>query len=163
MTDIAEPSPPWKGPELCGLAEVAGLLGVTRQRAHQVVNDPDFPAPVQTIAASPIWARPDVETYIEALPPPGTDGRRKHGPRGPRWYYVEVAYHDPDSTDPQPGFTAWVGEAVSAAEARAAAAAETARMHPTATRVEPWKSQVISPKRARRTQAAMTDGTFDPE
>jgi len=40
---------------LGGVAEVAGELGVSRQRASQLRGVTGFPAPVGTIAAGPIW------------------------------------------------------------------------------------------------------------
>jgi hypothetical protein len=41
--------------EVWGFAEVAEFLDVSRQRATILVNRPDFPAPVQTLASGRIW------------------------------------------------------------------------------------------------------------
>ena len=52
--------------ELVGLAEIAELLGVTRQRVHQLSKTPGFPAPVVTLAAGRIYDRKDVERWARA-------------------------------------------------------------------------------------------------
>jgi prophage regulatory protein len=41
--------------DLMGAQEVAELLGVSRQRVHQLAERPDFPAPVAVLAAGKIW------------------------------------------------------------------------------------------------------------
>lgn len=57
----AEPS----FPELLGVAELADLLGVTRQRVSALVRSKDFPAPVAELRAGPVWTRPSVRRFIE--------------------------------------------------------------------------------------------------
>ena len=45
-------------PELVGVAEIAELLGVSRQRVNQlVIADQSFPAPVAELSAGRIWKR----------------------------------------------------------------------------------------------------------
>lgn len=52
-----------------GLAEIADLLGVTRQRANQIVRDhADFPEPIADLASGRVWHRPAVEAWIAAHP-----------------------------------------------------------------------------------------------
>jgi hypothetical protein len=51
-------------PRLAGLAEVAGLAGVSRQRAGQYAARPDFPEPVQRLAMGPVWLEADVVKFI---------------------------------------------------------------------------------------------------
>lgn len=160
MTDIATPTSRWPAPEMCGLTEVAEILGVSRQRASQIVKSPEFPDPVQVIAAGSLWAQPEVKLYAESLPPAG---QRRPGPTGPRWYYIEVAYHDPTDPRPDPGFVAWVGQAANNTAADTEAAEETRRLHPHATRIETWASRVVSETKARRLQADITAGTLDPD
>ena len=47
--------------DLVGVAEVALLLGVSRQRVHQLVgSQADFPEPVAVLSAGKIWLRRDV-------------------------------------------------------------------------------------------------------
>lgn len=47
-----------------GLSEVARILGVSRQRAAQLVRDyADFPGPVAILASGRIWNRVAVETW----------------------------------------------------------------------------------------------------
>ncbi len=54
---------------LVGAAEIAELLGVSRQRVAQLGERyDDFPAPVATITAGRIWARADVEAWMAAHP-----------------------------------------------------------------------------------------------
>ncbi len=66
-------------PELAGLAEVAELLGVPKRTAARYVQRPDFPDPVDRLAAGPIWRRADVEAWgKERLPlPPGRPRKRE--------------------------------------------------------------------------------------
>lgn len=51
-------------PPLVGMAEIADMLGVSRQRAHQVAEREDFPAPVQHLAAGSVYARSAVERFV---------------------------------------------------------------------------------------------------
>lgn len=54
---------------LVGVSEIARLLGVSRQRAVQVVRDyADFPAPVSSLASGRIWERESVESWVRAHP-----------------------------------------------------------------------------------------------
>lgn len=52
--------------DLMGLSEIAALLGVSRQRAGQLAERDDFPAPVGEIKAGRIWERADVEAWARA-------------------------------------------------------------------------------------------------
>ncbi len=52
--------------ELVGLAEIAEMLGVTRQRVHQLTQTPGFPAPVATLSAGRIYDREAVEAWARA-------------------------------------------------------------------------------------------------
>lgn len=40
---------------LCGTAEAAAVLGVLKQRIHTLRKRADFPQPIATLAATPIW------------------------------------------------------------------------------------------------------------
>ena len=48
---------------LMGLTEMARLLGVSRQRVHQLTKAKDFPAPVAVLAAGSIWESAAVEEW----------------------------------------------------------------------------------------------------
>ena len=49
---------------LMGVAEIAKLLGVSRQRVNAIVaTHPDFPDPEVELAAGRIWKREDVECW----------------------------------------------------------------------------------------------------
>jgi predicted DNA-binding transcriptional regulator AlpA len=50
---------------MMALAEVADLLGISRQRAAILVDRPDFPAPVDTLAVGRIWSGADVRAYAD--------------------------------------------------------------------------------------------------
>jgi predicted DNA-binding transcriptional regulator AlpA len=54
---------------LVGVAEVAEMLGVSRQRVNQLVQtDPDFPEPEVVLAAGRIWLRSAIEAWGSAHP-----------------------------------------------------------------------------------------------
>jgi predicted DNA-binding transcriptional regulator AlpA len=47
-----------------GLTEIATLLGVSRQRVHQLRSTyADFPEPVADLASGPIWHERDISTW----------------------------------------------------------------------------------------------------
>lgn len=50
--------------EILGSAEVARLLGVSRQRVQQLRAEGRFPAPLLELSATPVWLRRSVETFI---------------------------------------------------------------------------------------------------
>lgn len=63
--------------DLVGAAEVARLLGVTRQRVDALARThASFPEPAATIAAGRIWLRQDIEEWASR------DGRRFIRPAG---------------------------------------------------------------------------------
>jgi predicted DNA-binding transcriptional regulator AlpA len=54
---------------LIGLTGVAEMLGVSRQRVHQLLQDePLFPQPVLVLAAGSVWNRNAVEDWASAHP-----------------------------------------------------------------------------------------------
>jgi prophage regulatory protein len=64
-------------PKLAGLAEVAGLAGVSRKRAWQLSQHPKFPAPVQVLAMGPVWRESDVQAFINTPRPSGRQRERE--------------------------------------------------------------------------------------
>ncbi|MGD0984462.1 MAG: DNA-binding protein [Acidimicrobiales bacterium] len=47
--------------------QVAQLLGVSRQRVHQLTEeDPTFPAPVAVLSIGRVWERADIEKWARA-------------------------------------------------------------------------------------------------
>ena len=64
-------------PKLAGLAEIAELHGVSRQRATQLTRHPDFPKPVARLAMGPVWREAEV---IEFRDTPRKPGRRPKAP-----------------------------------------------------------------------------------
>lgn len=51
---------------LVGTAEIGEMLGVTRQRVHQLTQRGDFPAPVAHLAMGKIWERSAIEQWLES-------------------------------------------------------------------------------------------------
>jgi hypothetical protein len=53
------------GPELVGIAELAELAGVSRQRASILARREGFPDPLATLAAGPVWDLHAVRHFLE--------------------------------------------------------------------------------------------------
>lgn len=66
-------------PELAGLAEIAGLAGVTRQTASARVKHPDFPKPVAHLRMGPVWLEADVRKFLNAKRRPGRRPKEETG------------------------------------------------------------------------------------
>ncbi|OBJ96822.1 hypothetical protein [Mycobacterium sp. 1245852.3] len=68
--------------DLIGVTEIAGELGVSRQRAGKLAEDPDFPAPVLRTAAGRLYTRDSVKAFQQrwtaARNPRGGRRRRLH-------------------------------------------------------------------------------------
>jgi hypothetical protein len=45
------------------LVDIAELLGVTKQRAHQIAEEKGFPAPLERDGRGRLWARRDVQAW----------------------------------------------------------------------------------------------------
>ena len=56
-------------PRVVGLAEIAELLGVVKRTAQRYADRPDFPEPLERLAAGPVWLRDDVERWAKAHMP----------------------------------------------------------------------------------------------
>lgn len=50
-------------PELVSAVEAAAILGVSRQRVHQLRARPLFPVPVIVLASGAIWLRSDIDEF----------------------------------------------------------------------------------------------------
>jgi len=50
-------------PELVGASEVGAMLGVSRQRVHQLRESSAFPAPLVEVAMGPLWDARAVEAF----------------------------------------------------------------------------------------------------
>jgi prophage regulatory protein len=50
-------------PEVVAAAEIAELLGLSRQRVTQLTAKPDFPLPLSVLTVGKIWLRQDIEDY----------------------------------------------------------------------------------------------------
>ncbi|MGI8753349.1 MAG: helix-turn-helix transcriptional regulator [Acidimicrobiales bacterium] len=49
--------------DLVGLAEIADLFGVSRQRADQLARQTGFPQPEAVLQGGRIWKREDIEAW----------------------------------------------------------------------------------------------------
>lgn len=67
---------------LVGLTEVGAMLGVSRERAHQLVDSyQDFPPPVAVVGTRRGWDPVQVEQWFSAHPvrPPGRPKKQPGG------------------------------------------------------------------------------------
>jgi hypothetical protein len=53
-------------PDLVGIAELAELVGVTRQRASTLARRPGFPEPLAELASGPVWDLRMVERFVRS-------------------------------------------------------------------------------------------------
>lgn len=58
-------------PELMGTAEVAALLGISRQRVLQLAQQEGFPAPVAALKMGKIWRAGDIRQWAADRRPGG--------------------------------------------------------------------------------------------
>jgi predicted DNA-binding transcriptional regulator AlpA len=65
--------------DLCGAAEIAELLGVSRQQVHRLAKRTDFPRPVAKLQSGHVWEVEAVRTWAKA-----NEGRRPGRPETPR-------------------------------------------------------------------------------
>ena len=50
--------------DLLGTAEVAEVLGVSKQRIHALRKMAEFPDPIRVLASTPVWSREDVVSFL---------------------------------------------------------------------------------------------------
>jgi hypothetical protein len=70
LTETAHPAPMTL--DLIGITEIAGELGVSRQRAGQLADSPDFPAPVVHPASGRLYTRDSVKAFAARNPRTGS-------------------------------------------------------------------------------------------
>lgn len=71
---------------LVGMAEIAEMLGVTRQRVAQLIESyEDFPKPEVELSGGRVWSRTAIETWIATHPERGP-GRSDPEERRPRFF-----------------------------------------------------------------------------
>lgn len=51
-----------------GASEIGRMLGVTRQRAYQIIVRRDFPEPIAKLALGQVWLADDVEEWYRNRP-----------------------------------------------------------------------------------------------
>jgi hypothetical protein len=71
--------------DLLGVAEIAQLFDVSRQRVNQLIERPDFPAPVARLLSGPVFAKPAVEAFEKRWAPARASkrGNRRYRPWPP--------------------------------------------------------------------------------
>jgi predicted DNA-binding transcriptional regulator AlpA len=63
---------PWESvPDLVGTQEVTSILGITRQRLHELRVQGRFPTPATILAGGPVWLRSAVEAFAKWERRPG--------------------------------------------------------------------------------------------
>lgn len=72
LAETAHPAP--MNLDLVGITEIAGELGVSRQRAGQLADGPDFPAPVVRPASGRLYTRDSVQAFADRHPRIGGRG-----------------------------------------------------------------------------------------
>lgn len=58
-TEVAHPGPV----DLAGIGDIATMLGVSRQRAHQLTSRADFPAPIGATSSGPVFTRDSISVF----------------------------------------------------------------------------------------------------
>jgi len=53
-------------PELLGVAEVQEMFGVSKQRLATLRKRPDFPEPIASLRAGPIWTAPSLSRFLKS-------------------------------------------------------------------------------------------------
>jgi prophage regulatory protein len=49
--------------ELMGTAEIAAMLGISRQRVLKLAEKPDFPRPLAVLSMGKVWLGSDIRTW----------------------------------------------------------------------------------------------------
>jgi predicted DNA-binding transcriptional regulator AlpA len=71
-----------KDSTVVGIAEIAEMLGVSKQRASELGGQDNFPRPMATLRSGRVWRRADIERFAK-------DWKRKPGnPHG--WKQVNA-------------------------------------------------------------------------
>jgi hypothetical protein len=66
MEDLDRSIAESNAPDLVGVSELADLLHVTKQRISKLAATGDFPRPIATLAAGPIWRKNAIARFAEA-------------------------------------------------------------------------------------------------
>ena len=51
-------------PDLIGVAELADMLDVSKQRASELARQSTFPQPIAQLASGPVWLEPTVQRFV---------------------------------------------------------------------------------------------------
>jgi len=62
--ELASAPSPSGAAEIIGIAELATMLLVTKQRASELAKSPEFPRPLAILKAGPVWTRASVARYL---------------------------------------------------------------------------------------------------
>jgi predicted DNA-binding transcriptional regulator AlpA len=61
----ADPSPASKPLDLVGTSEIKKMMGVGRQRVHQLTSTSGFPTPAASLDCGKVWLKSEVQEWIE--------------------------------------------------------------------------------------------------
>jgi predicted DNA-binding transcriptional regulator AlpA len=50
-------------PEVAAVAEIAELLGVSRQRVYRLIERSDFPQPIAELSVGRVWRTTDIQKW----------------------------------------------------------------------------------------------------
>jgi len=78
--DLARPN----YPELVGVAEMAEILGVSKQRISELAATPKFPRPLAQLKGGPVWDRASIGNFLQTWQrKPGRPRKRTAATRKP--------------------------------------------------------------------------------
>ena len=63
LQDEDAPNGEFTLPQVVSSPDAAAILGISRQRLHQIRGNPDFPPPLFQLPTGPIWGRDAIERY----------------------------------------------------------------------------------------------------
>ena len=55
--------------DICGTAEVAEVLGVSKQRIASLRKMPTFPDPIVVLASTPLWDKMEIINFLRSWQP----------------------------------------------------------------------------------------------
>ncbi|MCT7373003.1 hypothetical protein [Mycolicibacterium llatzerense] len=76
LAEAANPPPL----DLSGVAEIADICGVSRQRAFQLIGRDDFPAPIGRLASGPVFTTASIHEFKRGWEPTRRAGRPPRPP-----------------------------------------------------------------------------------
>ena len=136
-----------------GTAEVATMLGVSKQRVKALTDQRILPTPAAVLASGPIWDGEALREFIATWD--RTPGRRS-ATTTPKWRYVEVTYLD----GPDFRWRSVLVQAHTADEAFQQGVMGVLETHPNALRVVELLQRTVTEERASAMFESMQDDSW---